>query len=520
MPATKQQPMEPTARQSGPTRLDLCLYAGAALFAIMAPLLLIRINIPMIRLMDAVYHPIPLLQLFVFTASMALIGVLGWTMWRQRNGSLHDILPFLVGILVSFHFLSLLRQHATRSWDYACYERAAQAIVTGVNPYGDCYIYFPTPAQALAALHQFGLWGLTWMGRGLPSDANTLWDLVFYFYESTQFLLVTLAFALCYRLATALGIKQLYAAIFVATLFLINNPLLATLKHNQVNLWVLDLLLVAILALPRYPILSGICVALGGHIKLYPLALLLPWGLARRWWALGSTGITLVSIFLLQTGGGRNLTLWAQFLDFADTFPRGTFLRDNSLHSLVYNSLGSLKWLLSGTFTVNERYISLSVLFGMALFGTLYLVRFWQRSRLQNDAGQSEQHLFFSTEHEALLGHIFDAIALALIVSPVVWEHHYLLIMPVVIWAVARAQSQRQFWLIGISTFLIFAMPTFDLFPFSYHRLLGLLVLMVAVSPAYVPNWGATNQWLGKSDQPADLNQATAPAVITGMTQP
>jgi len=481
-------------------------YLVAALVAIGLPLLMVQLDVPYIRLMDEIYHPIVLLQLFVFSASLVLTVVVAGKLWQQRNGSLQESLPLFAGALIAFHYLALMRQHDARSWDYRCYEEAAQAIVNGLNPYGSCYIYFPTPAQALAAVEQIGGWIVTTLGIQMLENSNGLWDLLFYFYEATQLLLVILAFTLCYRLATRVGLQRRNAIILVTALFLINNPLLATLKHNQVNLWVLNLLLLALLSMQRYPIISGIAVAIGAHIKLYPLALLLPWVLKRRWRALTSVAVSMATIFLVQTGGGRDLTLWRHFFAFAESFPRGTFFRDNSLHSLIYNTLGMAKWLLqaagilsggSGDFTVNERYVSGLLLGGMALLGLLYLWRFVKREQIESARQQSNTQV----DH-TLLGHAMDAITLALIASPVVWEHHYLLAMPLIIWSVARAQNEKQRYFIGLSAFLIFVLPTFDVYPFSYHRLAGLLLLMAVMRPTSViesatagpVRWG----WFGK----------------------
>ncbi len=485
----------------------MILYGVAALGALLLPLVMISLQVPFIRIMDDTHHPIALLQLFIFTASAMLSGILLWKMWGRNGVALRAELPLLMGILVAFHFLTIMRHHAARSWDYACYERAAQAIVAGLNPYGDCYIYFPTPAQALAGLEELSAWGITLLGSSTLGSTSLgtvaadnpapLWDLVFYFYEASQLLLVILAFALCYRLALRLHLRHTVAAILVAVLFLINNPLLATLKHNQVNLWVLDLLLLAMLWLPRYPFLSGFLVAVGIHIKLYPLALLLPWTLKRQWRGLFGATVGLGGIFLLQTNGGRQLQLWEQFFEFAGSFPRGTFFRDNSLHSLVYNTLGHLKWVLGReSYPVNETHVSWIVLVGMVLLGIFYLLRFVQReshhahalpthdARVSGALNLLKTGAAANASEAKVLGHSFDAIALALIAAPVVWEHHYLLAMPLVIGAVAWAQTERQLWFIGISLFGIFVLPTFDVFPFSYHRLAGLLLLMHIMTPS------------------------------------
>jgi hypothetical protein len=272
---------------------------------------------------------------------------------------------------------------------------------------------------------------------------------------------------------------------------LFNNPLLATLKHNQVNLWVLNSILLALLWAPRAPILSGLAVALGGHIKLYPLILLLPWTLTRHWRALVATGVGMIGLVLIQTNGGRDWQLWQAFLAFADSFPQGSFFRDNSLHSLVYNTLGHLQWLAGdASYNVNEQLVGRIVLVLTGLCGLAYLWRFVQRERraASNPVGQLGRS---PAEQRTLtnLGHSMDAIALGLLISPVVWEHHYLLALPLVIWALASQSKVERLWLVALSAFLIFVLPTFDIFPLSYHRLAGLLLLISTLPPVAVVPW-------------------------------
>jgi len=138
--------------------------------------------------------------------------------------------------------------------------------------------------------------------------------------------------------------------------------------------------------------------------------------------------------------------------------------------------------------------------------GLLYLWRFVQREQMAEVAttkmppnkGQQTRLGHWSEAQllprEKMVGHTMDALALALIASPVVWEHHYLLAMPIVIWGAARARTDRQWWCIGISSFLMFVLPTFDIYPFSYHRLAGLLLLMATLSPQALAQVGPTEQ--------------------------
>jgi len=470
-------------------RRAILIYCSLALATLLAPIGLWRLPFPFIRLMDAVYHPIPLLQLFAFCAAMSLTAVGAYALYRVREGWRQQR-PLLLALLVFFHYLAILRGYTARSWDYACYEGAAQAIVQGLNPYGDCYIYFPTPAQVLAWLYQASALGATFVLADGAARGDQLWDLVFYLYEVGQFFQLILAFALCYGLARRLGLEAQRAGVLIACLFLFNNPLLATLKHNQVNLWVLNLILLAMVWLPRAPILSGLAVALGGHIKIYPLILLLPWTLLRQWRALAATGSGMIGLVLLQTNGGRDWQLWQAALAFAGSFPQGSFFRDNSLHSLVYNTSGHLQWLAGNpAYTVNETLVGRIVLVIVGLCGLAYLWRFFQRER--RAAHLSGQDALSPTAQRILtdLGHSMDAIALGLLISPVVWEHHYVLSLPLVICALASQTKVERLWLVLLSAFLIFVLPTFDIFPLSYHRLAGLLLLVSTLPPVAVEPW-------------------------------
>ena len=76
-----------------------------------------------------------------------------------------------------------------------------------------------------------------------------------------------------------------------------------------------------------------------------------------------------------------------------------------------------------------------------------------------------------------------DAFAAMLLLAPMVWEHHYVLAIPIVIWAAATIGTQKPMQLV-ISAFLMMGIPTFDFFPFSYHRLAGLIWMLALTSPS------------------------------------
>jgi hypothetical protein len=83
---------------------------------------------------------------------------------------------------------------------------------------------------------------------------------------------------------------------------------------------------------------------------------------------------------------------------------------------------------------------------------------------------------------DRLLANGADALAFSLLISQSVWEHHFLFALPLVILAIATRWRERPL-AVAVSVFLILGMPTFDLFPLSYHRAAGLLGLLAVTRP-------------------------------------
>ena len=66
---------------------------------------------------------------------------------------------------------------------------------------------------------------------------------------------------------------------------------------------------------------------------------------------------------------------------------------------------------------------------------------------------------------------------MSLLLNPVVWGHHYLTAAPIIIWAVTQSFHSRR-TCIGIAATLMKVWPSFDVFPLSFSRLAGLIVLL------------------------------------------
>ena len=409
-------------------------------------------------------------ELLGFSGSAALLAIAAVEARRlrvRRPSPTHfEWLPLLCFLLVGLQALQLVGEYAEKLYDYECYERAARAIRNGRNPYAHPtfrYLYPPLLAQSLAAL--FHALRSAYAALGIEARPAQLWDVVFYLYQSAQVGLVVASYLLSARFARTLGLAAPVAAALCAALLLVDSPLLRTLRWSQVNLAILVCVVAATLLRARAPVAAGLLLALGIHLKLQPAILLLPWGLTQQWRALAGCGAGVLFIALLQTSGGSDWTLWQQFYQFAFQFPQGAHYRDNGLHSLVYNTLS-----LARTLPVRAG-LALSIEWvwrALALAAAAWMLwRGWQRESARERLSDAFRHG----------GHAADALALILLAAPLVWEHHYVLAIPLFLYAAAGWGRTHPVPL-GSAAVLCFAIPTFDVFPWSYHRLAGLLWLL------------------------------------------
>jgi len=89
---------------------------------------------------------------------------------------------------------------------------------------------------------------------------------------------------------------------------------------------------------------------------------------------------------------------------------------------------------------------------------------------------------------------------LMVMTSPLVWEHHPVLLCLPYLLVLKRLTTEHEWLLFGFAYFLEFLVPTFDLFPWSYGRLLSPIVWLWLVwsvrtnglSPLFV--WATTTR--------------------------
>jgi hypothetical protein len=456
------------------------LYAAIAAAASLLPPVLARWDTPFI--FTSYGSPFTKFELLGLTGALALAAVFLLELRRSAAKGWQRRLELLVPFLVALHFLTLISEYATKPFDYDCYEYAGRALLLGENPHlrGLIYIYPPLTAQAMALAFRVLEFLTGQLGWALERDA--IWDHVFYLYQCAQLHLILLTYFLCRRLVRQAGIASLWASLLVAVLLLFDNALFRTLRHGQINLWVLDFALIGILFSRRAPLLAGVGIALAAHLKLYPLILLVPLAASGRWRAMLWTFVAFAGIALLQTDLGRDWTVWGWFVDFFFAhFPGEKAFRNNSLHSLFFNVLKL--FFANRSPELWGRVLGAGLGLATLAAGFWFLQRLWVRERGFRALAKAGRRGDESAPDERrFLAHGADALAFALLFSPSVWEHHYVLALPLALWAVATRWRERP-GLLALGIFLMLAMPTFDLFPLSYHRLAGMLLLLGLTPP-------------------------------------
>jgi hypothetical protein len=444
-------------------------YGLATLVAVVLPLVLAETRPAFVSMSyGATFVPFELLGL---TGGLLVGGIALAELRRRRPSGPREWIAFATPFLLALHFLTLTSEYAQRRFDYDCYEYAGRALLAGESPYreGLIYLYPPLTAQVFAGAHT----AVTALDTALGGDAarDAVWDQVFYLYQCLQWLLVVAAFFLCLRFARMAGVDAWWTPLLVGALIVFDNAVFRTLRHGQVNLLVLDLSLLGLLAARARPLLSGAALALAGHVKLYPLAALLPLSVADRWRAalFGVAAFAVIAVASVLGPGG--LPVWRDFGELlrAD-FPGEIAFRNNSLHSLLYNV--DRLWLGGGGEGAWVGWgVAALTLLALAWYALRMLAR--ERGRRADDAAR---------EPRWFAGHVADVLAFGLLVSPSVWEHHYVLALPLALHAVALRGRDRAV-AVSVAVFAMLLMPTFDLFPLGHHRLAGMLALLWLSSP-------------------------------------
>jgi uncharacterized Tic20 family protein len=470
------------------------LYTLLAILAIIIPLILWQLKkvdaAPFVSFTRLDGLPF---ELFGGLISFVLVLIAWLEIIRKEHKNLSTVLPTILGLLVGLVSLFTISESTFNvrfNSDYIAFEKGAKAISAGISPYihqDSPYVYPPLVGQVMAFLNQ----KISHISFLQPGNEEYGWQIIFYLFQCCQLFLIILAYFLTYNFGRRIGLKSIPASLIVAALFLFNNSVTRTLVFHQTNLWILNCFLIGFLLQQSFPFISGFAVALGIHIKMYPFILILPWIGMRRWRLLAGTSVGIFTIALIQTNLGRDWTILKHFVEYLGNVSKPAPYRNNSINSIVYNFF-KIPNILFGT---SFDYVDVIVKVITLCIGIWFLIRFIQREKLYfqlNKSIVSEKQYSWNSIFR-FYGHSMDAIALGLLISPSVYEHHFIVAIPIALWAITIRRLDKPV-LTGISIFLIFCIPTFDLFLVSFHRLVGLLMLIQLINPKSTKNYFAPDK--------------------------
>jgi hypothetical protein len=325
--------------------------------------------------------------------------------------------------------------------------RAAFDLAEG-RPLHERYIYPPLLAAACELLVPLGRGGMRvalWIANVLAVAAFPG--------------LLALALA---RYGFGRRVATLLALAFVA----INVPVLRTLVYGQVNLHVANLILLALLLQPRLPAGSALALALAVQLKTSPIVLVLPFvtGRSWRWLAAFAAWMAAVAGAIYAAHGAQ------PFLDFVHN-ARGVYqwsdlsFRENSIDSL----LRSTSALLGGPFAFLETAVVRQLVTAAVLLLALAV------------AGAAIGRGAFVPGRGAVSDVLNGWPALSLLMllaSPLVWEHHPVFVALPFLVITRRLQAPWEWALWSLAYGIVYLLPTFDFYPWSFGRLAGLLTLL------------------------------------------
>ena len=395
---------------------------------------------------------IPVMTLFYGIVAWLLFGSMLALANRQVINK-QNVLIYTLFFLFSFIYLNFLREKVVFG-DVFDYVRAASNLYHD-QPLHSRYLYPPFFATCLQSLVPLGDKTIAFVCMG----ANYLSLLVF--------------FVLVYKLLRRFGLSGNHAALIAFAALCVNVPVLRTLGYVQVNLHVVNLILLNLLFYRKRVFWSAIALGLAVHLKFSPIVLVLPYCLSRDWkWLAYFCGSVLA--IAAWTSWMNSPDYYMDFLKNALNIlqhnkehifgPEGFAYRDSSLDGLA-RAIMSFTRTESGA----DIYFGLIARFCLLLFsGYIVLGNLKWRTYY---GGDKKEEIVFNSYVVMLF--------LMTMLSPVVWVYHFVFVIPAFLIMLRNVRDHGDITLFLVAWFLIYLMPSFDVFPVSYHRLIGVVMAYV-----------------------------------------
>ena len=378
--------------------------------------------------------------------TVALIGMLlGMLRFNliSRNNSLFWSCFFMIGILYAITLVERIQYG-----DVSDYIRAAINIVNH-EPFHARYIYPPLWATILQPFANFG------------------YHRTELFCVTANFISFLLLFTLTYKMLLKFKFPKNTAVIAITIFFLINTPVLRTFHYVQVNFHVINTILICFLAYPNHKFISALSLAIGTHLKVSPIIFCLLFLLNKDFIWLVYFFVSCLIIVLL-TSLANDVSYYMCFVDNLSqkTSSMNYVFRQNSIDSFVRATSAAL--------SINPAVSSITIItakISILLTSMIILYR------------SINSRSVYNTESRDIIpmnGFIITSMLMVLI-SPVIWAHHLVFCIPAFLILAIKITTKSQAVLYFSTLILIFILPVTNMFPFSYHRLLGILIAYILV---------------------------------------
>jgi hypothetical protein len=355
---------------------------------------------------------------------------------------------------------------------YGCYEEAAKAFLSGSSLYGNGYLYPPLWAIVMSGVFE----GLSLLLVKIHLNFDSLrWEWLFYMYHASQVFIALVAFEMTIQISQrVLWIKSAEwrkgIAIGASTiLFTVNQAVVLTLHTNQINFILLLSILAFLLLLNRSNMGAGLVLAFGIHLKIYPVLLLIPLFLSRRYKMVFLSTFFVLLIFVATLLLDQGPQAWMDFIHHFDQLRYETMLPDDSLYSMILHIVSTF----AADYLVYRIAIIAAFMVNITL-GLLFLYRQFKWQRLLNT----------EINHSGLEPYL-DTLGFMILFSPLVWPHHLILLVPflstLLLTAICEQKSSTPIAIFALC--LILAYPAMNHFPYNLPRVLGVLLLLWLVHP-------------------------------------
>jgi hypothetical protein len=280
---------------------------------------------------------------------------------------------------------------------------------------------------------------------------------------------------LCILLYLALpryGFSRELAALAVLGAMVVNVPVSQTLIYRQVNLHVANLILLSLLWAGRFDVWSALALTVAIHLKIYPVVLVLPFVSTKAWRWCGTFALANLAI-IAMTSMLNSPRYYMGFLTAIGEL-RETSLQNASVDVWVYQTLRQLH--------VSTHHLTGWLALAIRFMWAIILFMLWRRSKSCDELLQGYAGLPL----------------LMLVVSPSLWSHHFVLLLLPVLVIGSRLREGWESWAFGVAYAWIVLSPTYQVYPLSSLRLLGLGLLTILMWVQVTRLADAEPVWFGR----------------------